>query len=436
MPFAALDHAAVARALSQVADRSQDLVDAFFERTEEISLPAEGGPPGIAVRREEGLAIRLVRDGRTWLASRDGISPALFSDALRQVARAMPMAAYPEPRLEAEPWTEAPEASEMASFPSDVVRHLRQERVAFPLRIQVSRHRRWIQVLGPRLVPEEQRECFYSCQAETPWYRLGVLLPKLDAKAVEAVATPLLESFRCRHAPPPEVTTGVVLLGAEATAVLLHEAVAHALEADTLAIGGKPDAAVGVRLAREGLHVLDDPSSGPEDVRRNSDDEGLAVCRRWLLRDGVVESPLADAAAAQAAQALLPGAARRSHRHMPPVPRSTHLEVIAGEHGDEELAADSDGLWLPRAERGSLDPVTGLFRLTLPHARRLRSGQIAEPVGPCVLEGRVGDLLGTIQGVGNRPQGAGAGWCAKGGQKLPVWATAPTLRLEGARVEP
>ena len=30
---------------------------------------------------------------------------------------------------------------------------------------------------------------------------------------------------------------------------------------------------------------------------------------------------------------------------------------------------------------------------------------------------------------------AGAGWCAKGGQKLPVWATAPALRLEAVTVE-
>lgn len=436
MPSFALDHAAIARALSQIADQPQDLVDAFFERSEEITLPAEGGPPGVTVRREEGLAIRLVRDGRCWLASRDGISPELFAGALRQVARAMPIAPHSEPKLEPLAWEEAPDAPELASFPTAVVRHLRRERVAFPLRLQVARHRRWLQVVGPRLVPEEQGESFYSCTAETPWCRLGLLLPDLAAAAVEAVALPLLESFRCRHAPPPEAAAGVVLLGPEATAVLLHEAVAHALEADTLAIGGRPDAALGVRLAREGLHVLDDPSSAPAGVRRTSDDEGLAVTRRWLLRDGIVEQPLADAVAARAAETLLPGAARRSHRHLPPAPRSTHLEVVAGPYELEELAADSDGLWIPRADRGRLDPVSGQFSLSFPHARRLRSGQVAEPVGPCSLSGRVGDLLGTIRGIGKRAEAAGAGWCAKGGQKLPVWATAPALRLEGVRVTP
>ncbi len=436
MPFSALDHAAIARALSQIADRSHDLVDAFFERSEEVSLPAEGGPPGFTVRREEGLAIRLVRGDRSWLASRDGISPSLFAEALRQAARAMPIAAYPEPRLDPTPWIDRPEAPELVPFPTDVIRHLRQERVAFPLRLHVARHRRWLQIIGPRWVPEEQFESFYSCTAETPWCRLGMLLPSLGPSAVEAVAAPLLESFRCRHAPAPEASTGVVLLGPEATAVLLHEAVAHALEADTLALGGSPNAAIGVRLAQDGFHVLDDPSSAPEGVRRTCDDEGVTVCRRWLLRDGVVEQPLADSAAAQVTEALLPGAARRSHRHLPPAPRSTHLEVVAGEYGLDDLAADSDGLWIPRADRGRLDPVSGQFSLDIPHARRLRSGQIAEPVGPCRLEGRVGDLLGAIQGVGRQAQTAGAGWCAKGGQKLPVWATATPLRLEGVTVKP
>ena len=33
--------------------------------------------------------------------------------------------------------------------------------------------------------------------------------------------------------------------------------------------------------------------------------------------------------------------------------------------------------------------------------------------------------------MATRSRPAGAGWCAKGGVKLPVWATAPELRLEG-----
>jgi predicted Zn-dependent protease len=60
----------------------------------------------------------------------------------------------------------------------------------------------------------------------------------------------------------------------------------------------------------------------------------------------------------------------------------------------------------------------------------------AEPVGPCRLTGTVADLLAAVAAVGDRVRPAGAGWCAKGGQKLPVWATAPSLLLENVEVTP
>ena len=328
MPFADLDRAAVGRALSQIADHPHDLADAYFERLEEVELPAEEGAPGVRARREEGLAIRLVRDGRTWLAARDEIAPRAFAEALRQVARALPSAAYPEPRLDLAPWPGRPEAPELAEFPLQVNRAVRAHHVAFPLRLTVRRHRRWLQVVAGPLLPEPESESFYSVAADLAWGRYGALLPELDAAAAEGVAASLVELFRARQASPPAPFRGVVVLGPAAAAVFLHEAVAHALEADTLALGGRPEAAVGVALGAPALSVLDDPGAAPAGVRRRTDDEGAEVRRRWLLRDGEVQQPLADARWARDSDLLLPGAARRGDRHALPGPRSTHLELL------------------------------------------------------------------------------------------------------------
>ena len=219
--------------------------------------------------------------------------------------------------------------------------------------------------------------------------------------------------------------------------MLLHEAVAHALEADTLAQGGNPEAAVGVAMAAPCLDVLDDPASAPDGARRATDDEGSATVRRWLLRGGAVEQPLADLLWARTSPVLLPGAGRRGTRHLPPGPRSSHLEIVPGAASDADLlAGGEEGLYLAEASRGALDPLSGEFTLHFPYGRRFRRGALAEAVGPSVLRGRVADLLNRVAAVGAAARPAGAGWCAKGGQRLPVWATAPSLRLEGVEVNP
>lgn len=437
MPFTALDRAAVARALSQIAEKPDDLVDAYFERLEEVTLPPDGEAPGLRVAIEEGFAVRLARGGRTWLSSRDGIDSGRFAEALRQVARVLPSAAYPEPRLDVEPPAEAPAAPEIQELPSKLSRAIRERHVAFPLRLTVRRHRRWVQVVGLGPIAESESESFYSVAADTSWGRWGTLTPTLDRDAVEAMAEALTAGFRARHAEPPAPFEGTVVLAAPAAAVLLHEAVAHALEADVLAQGGNPEAAVGVEMASPLVSVLDDPAAAPEGVRRTTDDEGVAVERRWLLRDGRVSQPLADALWARGSNVLTAGAGRRGDRHAPPDPRSTHLELLPGDTAEADLAADADGgLWLSEARRGRLDPWTGIFRLELPFGRRIRAGQPAEPVGPCVLVGTVADLLSRVTAVADERRAGGAGWCAKGGRKLPVWATTPAIRLDGVSILP
>src|SRR4029450_10954193 len=156
MPFSKLDTAAVARTLSQIAEQPDDVVDAFFERREEVELQEPGA---LRVWREEGFAVRLAREGRTWLAARDAIEAKPFAEALRQAARVMPSATYPEPVLEMTP--PGPVAApELLDFPAVLARAVRAHHVGFPLRIAVRRHRRWIQVVGPRLVPAAEGGTF------------------------------------------------------------------------------------------------------------------------------------------------------------------------------------------------------------------------------------------------------------------------------------
>ena len=311
MPFAQLATAAIARSLGQVADRESDLAEVFLEQLAETEVPSDGEAPGIRERSESGFAIRLVRDGLSWLAVRDGFEAGCFVAALREVARALPSAPYPEPSLEVEPLPPA-DLEELLSFPAAVVRAIRSRHVAFPIRLTVRRHHRAIQVVGTRLVPEAQEELYFSCEVELPWGRHGGLYPGLGRAVAGRLADRLVGLFAARDARPPRQGRHKVLFRPAAAAVLLHEAVAHALEADTLILGGRPEAASGLRLGSELVSVLDDPTTAPEPVRRDTDDEGMPAVRRWLLQEGVVRQPLADLYAARNSEGLTPGQRRTS----------------------------------------------------------------------------------------------------------------------------
>lgn len=435
MPFSKLDHSGIVRSLSQIADESADLAEAFFERREEIALPTLHDGPGIQVWREEGLAVRLLRRGRSWIASRDGITSDIFCEAVRRAARAMPRAPYPQPEFKPAPWPEPPRADHLLEFPSRVRKAIREHHLDLQVALDLRRHRRWTRLIGTVLASGTEHESFYSVAARTPWGRYGCLLPTLEGDAAEQVARNLVRLYQAREAEPPAPWSGVTVLGANATAVLLHEAVAHALEADTLALGGHPEAAIGVRMGSELLNIFDDPGSAPKSVRRIADDEGFPVVRRCLLRAGVVEQPLCDNSWARHSEMLVAGAGRRGDRHLPPGPRSSHLELIAGELSHQELLADAEGgLYLPEVERGMLDPLSGELILHFPYGRRIHNQLPGESVGPVRLRAQVSDLLENVTGVGQEVRAAGAGWCAKGGARMAVWATAPELRLEGIEV--
>ncbi|MEM6793822.1 MAG: metallopeptidase TldD-related protein [Acidobacteriota bacterium] len=440
MPFADLDAAGIARVLSQLADQRGDLADAYFERSEEVELSAVGEPPGLRVRRESGLAIRLQRGQETWLAGRDRIDAENFGDAVRRVARALPSAPYAQPDLDTAPWREPFDTEEVLAFP-DLLRRalsaLGTEDLAREVKISVRRHRRWLRVIGLQVSSGVERESFYSVTALGRSSRRGALYPLLDESAAEALARGLARDRFAEDAPPPKGRAAACVLGAGAAAVLLHEAVAHALEADILARGGHPEAAIGVELGSPLLNVFDDPQSAPESVRRRADDEGYPTLRRCLLRAGKVEQPICDASWSRRSDLLMPGGGRRGDRQDQPGPRSLHLELVAGDQATHQLFADADGgLYFPEADRGHLDPDSGHFVLGFPYGLRIENGTPGSAVGPCSISGHVSEVLGKIDGLGREAKPAGAGWCAKGAVRLPVWSTAPALRLSEVEVDP
>ncbi len=186
MTWAKLETAAVARALAAIAAEPGDLAEVYFERRVDAEWPPAEARCGLRICSEEGLAVRLVRGDRAWVASRDGITGGELASALRQVARAQP-AAMVEPELAVGPLPTVPVAT-LRSFAGELERAIRRHHVAFPFRLTTRWHRRDLQVVGPRWVPESEREVFYSLDVDLPWGRFGALATALQASEAERAA--------------------------------------------------------------------------------------------------------------------------------------------------------------------------------------------------------------------------------------------------------
>ncbi len=430
-PLAAADARLLADSLTSLVEHPGQHVDLFLERVETVELLPPGTRESFRLRRDQGLAVRRIENGASSLASADGISGQTFAVSCDRVAGRTGSLGGAPPHLRLAGWPPLALAEVLQAE-----RRLRQavnrRRVGFPMKITVRRHRRQVQVVLPRMPPAGEREEYWSLRVAMPWGAWGGLLPSLLDDDLDPVAGCLVDRLRARHLPEHPGRPDVIVLGPHAAAVMLHEVVAHALEADTLALTGPPDGFIGLELGSRELDVIDDPRSAPGRSNRANDDEGTTAIARWLLRRGRVRQPLADLAWAERHEGLIPGAGRRANRHRLPGPRTTHLELLPSERPESELFAEArGGLYIGEFERGALDPLGGSCTLKAPCARRIGATGPVDFTGPFEVRAPTRDLLTAVTAVGDRPLAAGAGWCAKDGALLPVWARCPSIRLEG-----
>ena len=417
-------------ALARLKAHPSEHLEGFFERLETALYRPGGTRDRLHLRREQGLSVRSLEAGASRMASADVISGQAFASCCDRVTGTAGSIGTP-PRIRVGRWPPL-RIAEIERAARQLERAVNRRRVGFPMDVTVRRHRRQVQVLHGRMSAPSQFEEYFSLRVKTPWGTWGGLLPSLEDEDLDPVAACLVDRLRSRNLPAHTDTPRIIVLGPCAAAVMLHEVVAHTLEADTLALTGAPESVVGLKLADAHLDVVDDPRQAPDRCGRSSDDEGTPVIARWLLRRGRVRQPLADLSWAGSHQRLVPGAARRANRHLLPGPRTTHLELLPSDLPDAELFREAaGGLYIGEFESGALNPFDGGCVLRAPCARRIGSSGPVDFVGPVQIRSRTVDLLAAVTAVGDRPLAAGAGWCAKDGALLPVWARSPSLRLEG-----
>ena len=440
------DDAAIAKELEKLAAGTDEIADVFGERLAEITIPWRDGEAGDPrVRREDGVAARRRARGEERFAFVSGWGDAAARSAVRALDEggssgrppgSAPAAAAAEPdealSRDAARW--------VRRLPALLARHAPRHR----LRLRLLRTERRVVAMGrpasesvrrlvsvegvvvaaSRLGDEERRFAFHAPDG-------GAVADELKAALVRAAAP------RDRPIPATAGETDAVLASGCA-AVLFHEILAHALEADA---GRSPiSSATDARLTTPELDVRDDPRRLDLFGGYERDDEGTAPRSVKLIHSGRIGSRITDrASAAAGSRGGSTGHGRRAAPSEPPQPRTANVVVAAGSVPSEELVRRlGNGLWIDEIHAGSAEPSSGSFRLAFPRARRVHRGRLAEEIGPGSLFGEMVPALRRIEPALGREAHAcrSLGWCARDGRVLPVQGEAPDLIVRALALRP
>ncbi|HEY1435048.1 MAG TPA: metallopeptidase TldD-related protein [Thermoanaerobaculia bacterium] len=437
------DDAAIQRWLEPLAGRGGEIAEVFGERLTELVLEFRDGIVREArVRREEGTSARRRAAGAEQFVFVPGTDDAAVREAVRalraetrseplpiRAARAAGAEAAAEVFPDAERWSRRIGAM--------LARHAPRHAFTFRLRETERRivadgqrsaafARRLVSLEGhltaaSRAGDEDRRFAFHAPASESAADELKTLLASAAAP-------------RDRPVPAPAGQADVILAGGSA-AVFFHEVLGHPLEADAEAspLRSLPDA----RVTVSDLDVTDDPRRLDLFGGYENDDEGTTPRATRLLASGLLGSRLTDRVHAPASGST--GHARRAGPSDPPLPRGANVVVAAGSADAEEMLRRlNNGLWIEEFAGGSVEIASGSFRLRFPRARRVRRGRLAEELAGGVLAAELLPALGAIEPVLGREVRAcrAFGWCARGGQVVPVGGAAPEMLLRRLTVRP
>lgn len=153
---------------------------------------------------------------------------------------------------------------------------------------------------------------------------------------------------------------------------------------------------LGHRLFAPGVTVIDDPLR-PRGLRsRAFDGEGLAVARRELVSDGILQSWIADSAAARQLGISPTGHASRGTGG-PPGASPSNLYMAAGNRSRAELlAAYPEAVLIVELIGQGVNGVTGDYSRGAA-GFMVRGGEIAEPVSEITIASNLMEMFATLE---------------------------------------
>jgi TldD protein len=251
----------------------------------------------------------------------------------------------------------------------------------------------------------------------------NVMTPeKIGRKAAE-------EAVLLLSAVDPPAGEQPVVLGAEQSGVMTHEAVGHPLEADanrkkTSIMWDK----MGQLVANPIVTIFDDPTLSGLRGSLNVDDEGTTPVRTALIEKGKLVGYLQDRISAVTMGVPMNGHGRRESYENIPIPRMCNTVLERGEHDPDEIIRSVKKGFYALTYQGGQVQDSGKFTFSVNMGYLIEDGRLTRPVKNATLIGTNVQILNEVEMIGN-DMGFFLGTCGKDGQSAAVTSGTPTLKL-------
>ncbi len=248
------------------------------------------------------------------------------------------------------------------------------------------------------------------------------------------------EAEKQKSAKPCQSGVYPVILAAGRCGAVIHEMIAHPLEADVVLNGLSCfSGMIGNRVAPQYVNVVDDGTLANGRGTSETDDEGAPSLRTVLIENGILKNFLHDRLTSRKMGVAPTSSARRENFAYPPMPRSrnTFIESSAAGTEDDLIRSVKKGLYATSVTRGQVDPYTGTFVFTVQDGFWIENGKPAFPVRPAMMMGNSLEILAQIGAAGNNMiLETSSGDCVKDGQRIPVSYGHPALRINPVLIQP
>jgi TldD protein len=220
-----------------------------------------------------------------------------------------------------------------------------------------------------------------------------------------------------------------VVLGSEESGVMIHEAMGHPLEADS--IHNKTSVLwnkFGEVVANPNVTIYDNAAIPFYRGSLNIDDEGMETQDLLLVDKGKLVGFMNDYLSARQLGHKRNGHGRRQSYQSIPIPRMNNTVLAPGEHTPEEILSSVDKGIYAKTFQGGMVNGTGKFTFSVNLGYMIENGKLTQPIKNVTLIGTNLEILKRIDMVGN-DMGFFLGTCGKQGQSVSVTAGTPTLKI-------